>query len=339
MPSAAGAKGSAPSGARCKNGVGPTHTNRMDWTVYFRPSEKGRSSHQYHSTKSPLVTRLTGQALRYILGFYSALFVAHVASASSLTATVGQDVTISVTANGTAPFSYQWYRNGSAISGATSASYLLDNVDALDSANYYAIVKNRAGSTTSDTANLTVKAPAAVAPKITTQPSAVTVNLGQSATLRVVATGTGPLTYTWRKNGSKVGTNSSTLTITTTVALDAGSYSVTVSNSAGSVTSNAVTLGINLTQILTKPSITKQPVGTVVSYSEQAAFSVTASGTGPLRYQWKKNGVSISGATSPNYTIMSATASDSADYTVQITNTLGSVTSQAAHLRVAVPGS
>ena len=83
--------------------------------------------------------------------------------------TAGSGVTFSVTATGTAPLSYQWRKGGSNISGATSATYSMTNVQAADAGTYSVVVSNSAGSVTSANATLTVS-PAAVGPAITTQP-------------------------------------------------------------------------------------------------------------------------------------------------------------------------
>lgn len=79
--------------------------------------------------------------------------------ASTATATVGQTVTIAVTASGTAPFTYQWYKDTVAISGATSASLVLTSVTTSSAGTYKATVTNSAGYTTSDNAVLTVTTP------------------------------------------------------------------------------------------------------------------------------------------------------------------------------------
>ena len=84
------------------------------------------------------------------------------------------------------------------------------------------------------------------APTISSQPTSVTVTTGQTATFTVSATGTAPLSYQWFMNTTAVGTNSSTLTITQTPISDnAAQIYVTVSNAAGTVTSNTVTLNVN----------------------------------------------------------------------------------------------
>ena len=106
------------------------------------------------------------------------------------TVTVGSTATFSVVASGTAPLSYQWSKNGTAISGATNSSYTTPaTVSADNGATFTVTVSNSAGSKTSNAATLTVNA-AAVAPTITTQPQNQTVTVGSTATFSVVASGT-----------------------------------------------------------------------------------------------------------------------------------------------------
>jgi hypothetical protein len=99
--------------------------------------------------------------------------------------------------------------------------------------------------------------PTSTAPSITLQPSAQSVSAGQSATFVVTAAGTAPLTYQWQKNGSLIAgaTAASYATPPTTAADDGTTYTVTVSNARGSVTS----VGATLTVIGTS-----QPAGTDV---------------------------------------------------------------------------
>ena len=163
------------------------------------------------------------------------------------TATAGQTATFMVVATGTAPLAYQWQKNGTAISGATSASYTTPATTSSDNgAQFVVVVSNPAGSVTSSAATLTVNA-AAVAPSVTTQPANQTVTAGQTATFTVVATGTVPLTYQWQKNGSAIsGATSASYTTPATTSADNGAqFVVVVSNVAGNVNSNAATLTVN----------------------------------------------------------------------------------------------
>ncbi len=87
------------------------------------------------------------------------------------------------------------------------------------------------------------------APQISVPPASRTVTAGQTATFSVTATGTGPLSYQWQKNGSSIGgaTSPSYTTPATTTADNGSTFRVVVSNSAGSATSNAATLTVNAT--------------------------------------------------------------------------------------------
>ena len=86
----------------------------------------------------------------------------------------------------------------------------------------------------------------ATAPSITLQPQSQSVIAGQTATFSVAANGTGPLSYQWKNNGANIsGATSTSYTTTATMADNGATFSVTVSNSAGNVTSNAATLTVS----------------------------------------------------------------------------------------------
>src|SRR5215469_14244181 len=224
--------------------------------------------------------------------------------------TAGQTATFTVVATGTTPLSYQWQKNGAAISGATSASYTTPATTSADNgAQFVVVVSNVAGNVTSIAATLAVNA-AAVAPSITTQPANQTVTVGQTATFTVVATGTSPLSYQWQKNGAAISraTSASYTTPATTSADNGAQFVVVVSNVAGNVTSNAATLAVNAAAVA--PSITTQPASQTVTVGQTATFTVVATGTTPLSYQWQKNGTAIGGATSASYTTPATTSAD-----------------------------
>ena len=171
---------------------------------------------------------------------------------ASQTVTSGQTASFSVTATGAAPLSYQWNKNGAAISGATSATYTTPPTTSSDNgAQFAVVVSNSAGSAASNAATLTVNA-GAVAPSITTQPANQTVTVGQTATFTVVATGTAPLSYQWQKNSTAIsGATSASYTTPATTSSDNGAqFVVVVSNVAGNVTSNAATLTVNTTSTM-----------------------------------------------------------------------------------------
>ncbi len=249
--------------------------------------------------------------------------------------TVGQTATFSVTASGTAPFSYQWLKNNSNIGGATTASYTTSAATVGDSgAKFNVVVSNSAGSVTSAAATLTVNA-AAAAPAITTQPANQIVGIGQTATFSVTATGTAPLSYQWQKNSVNInGATAASYTTPATVAGDTGAkFDAVVSNPAGTVTSTMASLTVNAVAVA--PTITVQPVNQTLTAGQTATFTVTATGTAPLTYQWLKNGTAIGGATSASYTTPVTTLADSGEqFTVTVSNSVGNTLSGTATLTV-----
>jgi outer membrane protein assembly factor BamB len=163
------------------------------------------------------------------------------------------------------------------------------------------------------------------------QPLPQTILDGTSATFTVGATGSGTLTYQWRFNGTALaGATFATLTLDGATIANAGSYSVVVTDSSGSLTSSSATLTVTPVA----PVIATQPLAVTVVEGSPATLSVFASGTAPLTYQWSLNGASIAGATSSTLKLAAAKLTDAGSYTVKVTNTVTTVTSQAAVLTV-----
>lgn len=247
----------------------------------------------------------------------------------NVTASVGSYATFYCDVNGTAPFSFQWRKNGTVIDGATTERYTTLPVQATDNgARFTVTVSNAAGSVVSREAVLTVVGP----PVITEQPMAQTVNAGQRATFQVLATGSGTLAYQWRRNGVAIAgaTAASYLTPITTTADNGAVFSVVVSNDKGSVTSANAVLNV-----LAPPVINEAPASLTVTEGEPASFSVRASGSNPLSYQWRKNGVAIAGATTATYSIAATVLNENgAQFTVVVSNSAGSVISTVATLTV-----
>jgi len=244
----------------------------------------------------------------------------------------GSTVTLAVTVDGTAPFAYQWRKDGVDMVGSTGPILTITNFQVADAGAYSVLVSNGAGSTPSDISNLTYVAPS-VAPVIATQPLSQSVATGGNVTFSAVASGSPSPTYQWQKGGANIaGATSSSYTITGVSSGSAGSYSVVATNSAGSVTSSSAVLTV--TTVSVAPAITTQPVSQSVTAGGNVTFSVVASGSPTPTYQWKKGGTNISGATSSSYTITGVSTGNAGTYTVVATNSAGSVTSSGAVLSV-----
>ena len=178
-----------------------------------------------------------------------------------------------------------------------------------------------------DSMNMTIRrivVGAATAPAITLQPAASTVNLGSAAIFSVGATGAAPFTYQWFFNGGVIpGATGPTYTVGNAQTANEGSYSVTVSNALGSVSSSQATLNVSLPAGY--PQITSQPKGGAITAGGGLTLSVSVTGAGPFTYQWYLNEAPIPGATSSSYV---ATAIGS--YTVAVSNAAASATSDPA---------
>ena len=241
----------------------------------------------------------------------------------------GATYKFTVVASGQAPLSYQWSKNGVAISGATGSSYTISPATGNDSGTYTVTVSNSLGSVTSSNSVLTVLTP----PVIVTQPSSVTVNVGDSLTLSVSATGSN-LKYQWYRGTTAISGANSSSYVTTASVNTAGQYYVVVSNTVGSVKSATVTV-----TVVGPPTITAQPTSVTVGAGATATFTVTATTTaGSLTYQWYKNGTEISGATGASYTTPATASGDNnATYYVRVTNQAGTTQSNTVTLTVLQP--
>jgi subtilisin-like proprotein convertase family protein len=253
------------------------------------------------------------------------------------TVAVGSNVLFTVTASGTAPLSYQWQWNGGPINGATTTSYTVNNAQTTDSGNYSVVVTNSSGSVTSAVAILSVLIP----PNFTLQPQDATLTAGSTANFNGSASGSTPLSYQWRLQGTNLvnnarvsGATSSSLSITAVQATDAGAYTLLANNAIGSVTSSPAVLTVNGPPVVTTP-----PASQGVVAGTTALLTVSATGTAPLSYQWQLGGAPIDGATATSLSLPNVQPANQGNYTVVVTNSAGSVTSAVAVLTVLVPPS
>ena len=177
--------------------------------------------------------------------------------------------------------------------------------------------------------------PAPTGPSILSPPVSLTVTQGQAAAFSVAAIGTAPLSYQWyfNTNTSLSGQTATNLSIANAQATNAGSYNVRVSNGGGSVTSAVATL-----TVLLPPAISTQPQSQTVLESNNVTFTVVASGTATLSYQWFYNtNMPIPNATNATHGITSASTNDAGAYSVLVSNNYGATNSTFAMLTVNAP--
>jgi hypothetical protein len=168
-------------------------------------------------------------------------------------------------------------------------------------------------------------------PTIASQPQDQLSHLGATVSFSVSATGELPLLYSWSFNSTNkiTGATNASYTVIRVASTNLGSYTVVVSNAFGSVTSAPALLSVG-----SPPTILVQPTNQFVSQGGDAQFSVVASGTTTLSYQWKKDAKLIAGATNAGLSLQNVQATNAGSYTVTVSSSAGSTTSQQAFLEV-----
>jgi uncharacterized delta-60 repeat protein len=170
-----------------------------------------------------------------------------VSKGSIVTTNAGVSVEFKITAQGTTPLSYRWFKDGLMLQeggnafGVGDPTLTVTNVTAKDSGLYAVAVSNSVSIVTNLAAYLDV-----IDPVIVNQPLDQELFPGQSADFQIISAGSAPLAYQWRKNGINLeGETKGTLTITNLQCQDGGGFDVVISNSIGVVTSTVAYLTID----------------------------------------------------------------------------------------------
>ena len=254
---------------------------------------------------------------------------------ASQTVLISKSVTLQVLANGAQPLTYQWYHYATNLPGATNATFTLNNVQARDGGPYFVVVANAFGPTTSATATITA---IGGVPVVVSPPQDQTTICGDGASFTASVGGSTPLSYQWSFGGTNLaGATRSTLTLTNVTPVQAGLYTLTVTNAFGSVATSA-----NLAVTIEPPSITSALTasgsqGTPFTYAIQALHSPSSFGATFLPAGLNVNPVTgvISGVPAENgsfATVISAFNACTSDYktlAITIAPTLPVITSPA----------
>ena len=247
-------KGSIPPGITISGLVGDT-VNAAALAFTGTPTTAGTFSMDIRAWKGPNKTDLGGMpTFRYTIEVAAAAGTAPAITTqpTARTATAGTSVSFSVAATGDPTPTFQWRRNGTAISGATAATFTISSVTAADAGNYSVVVTNAAGSVTSSAVALTVQ-PASSTPVISAPPPSRHLAPGANTSLSVTATGTGPFTYQWLKYVPGVadptalsGETAATLSLSNVQAGDMGFYVARVTNASGSTDTTPAILTVSV---------------------------------------------------------------------------------------------
>lgn len=170
------------------------------------------------------------------------------------------------------------------------------------------------------------------APVIVTPPSSQIVAEGSNVTFQVVAAGSAPLHCQWRWMGSDLDSeNGVSLTLSNLQTYQAGEYDVVVTNPHGAVTSAVAVL-----TVFQPPYIVDQPASQTVAVDSDVSLYVSAFGTGPLEYQWLKNGAALLSEVNPGLWLSPVSTNSSGAYQVIVSGPYGAITSAVAQVTVMV---
>ena len=241
--------------------------------------------------------------------------------------------TLSVSATGQ-NLSYQWYKDGVLLNGATSASLTFNNYDLSMNGNYYCVVKSEIPNPNNcvvTAQSTTVRVSGFRVPVVKTQPKGIVACAGGSTTLVAEFDGTG-LSYQWFKDGQPLaGQTANALVLSSIKATTSGRYVVVATGTCDLKTASD-TVSVS---VISKPAITKQPQAVTLTVGERLNLSIE--GTDVQSVQWYKNDLAIKDATTTTYTVASVVKSNAGYYSARIVNSCGAVVSGAAKVDVNDP--
>ena len=254
--------------------------------------------------------------------------------ATNRTVTAGASTTFSAAVTGSSPLAYQWRFNGTNLAGATNITYSIGSVLSNHAGLYSLRVTNLYGAAVSSNAQLSLGG--GTQPAFTQQATNRTVTEGLPTTFSATVTGTAPLAYQWRFNGTNIfGATNAAYNIAAVQVGQGGPYSLRVTNLYGAAVSSNAALTVETTPPPpTAPSIYFNPSNRTVAVGSSTTFSVEATGTAPLSFQWRFNGIDITNATGTTYAIASVQTNDAGIYSVSVTNLYGADLSTNALLTV-----
>ncbi len=262
----------------------------------------------------------------------------------------GTTFSLTINASGSPRLFYQWQLNGTNLTtksknyvGVNSNSLTIKDALTNQSGDYTVIVTNSFGQASTNMNVLIIP----LGPEIPVPPTNQTVGIGNTVTFPITATGSPTLHYQWQRDGTNLlnkgnfrGVNTNTLKITAATTNDSGTISIIVTNNYGAVTDSVTFTVLALPpQIDIPPTNQLSGVGPIAS----ASFTLTASGSLPLFYQWQTNGVNLTngdhyiGVNSNTLVINDVQTNDGVDYEVVVSNAYGTVITNASLTIVTTP--
>jgi|GEM_PF-3458943 len=259
----------------------------------------------------------------------------------------GDGLFLTVVATSESPLSYQWFHSSTNLPGQTNLNLSLGSNSRERSGEFYVVVTNLFGASTSQVATISVRAPAPMV--FTQQPIGGSVRLSQNFGLSAQFRTEVEASFQWFKdgvsfpNGAGLGFGFANLNLPANDPNRSGDYFVVITNAfGGSLTSTVARVDVILPG---PPKLTSEPIDVSLYASQPLLLSVSAIADGTLLYQWQRNGTNLSpSATAPSVTasLLNVSAQDSnrfGDYRVIVSlDPGGNTTSRIAHVSLLPPG-
>lgn len=248
----------------------------------------------------------------------------------------GSALELSAAVFGPGPVNLQWQRDGQSLSGETDGTLAISGAATLTEGMYRLRAENAFGVAYGPEIEIRVDSESEL-PVITEQPQSVTVDAGESVSFSfdLADPDDDGLAIQWYREETPVdGATGLSLSLSSVGEADAGFYFAIVANDAGEVLTASASLTV---QVLQAPEITAHPVGATVDFGRAVAFAVAATGYPAPTYQWLKDGVPLSGATSDRLVLRNLDLSEAGAYSVELSNNVGTVVSDSAEVEVVLP--
>jgi hypothetical protein len=246
---------------------------------------------------------------------------------------VGSDYTFTISAKGSNPLTYQWYKDYNPILNETTNQLILTNLLISDDGSYFCEVRNNGYLLESDIVDLTV----IDSLSFSQQPASLSANPNSNVSFSVVVDSDTSVYYQWYKNSVSYPGTSNTLYINYVTENEEGTYFCVASNLLAAITSNNVTLTVN------DPIVIKeQPVDTSLLAGDNLTLNLSCVGTFPISAQWRKDNtnygsLSVTNIGDVDLSINNIQNSDEGNYDCVLTNIVGSVTSNKALVYINKP--
>ncbi|GAB5562559.1 MAG: hypothetical protein SynsKO_42060 [Synoicihabitans sp.] len=248
----------------------------------------------------------------------------------------GKTLDIYSSSQGSQPLTFQWFKNGESIPGATSSFYRIIEATAADVGSYHVEVSNFKGSATSSSTQVVVTP--GTLPRFANQPASVVRRIGETVNFNFSVAGSSPMNFELLRNGNIIAEadRDYSLRIYNVSFADEDFYRIRATNAFGEAYSERFRIIVDTTS---NGSATVSVSGPTEAVNLGSSFDLrsSVSGSGTYSFQWLKNGLPVQGAQGSTLYVSGARLEDAGAYRLQLTQ--GETTISSEEIIVSVKGS